>query len=178
MKDIIKFLKEDNIREVFLTIEYSDNNNAITCIDFDAENIPDDEVLLSGFVVYADNGLIRGDYSEFNTLYRKVDDSKYELSIDEVYVEKFNQEDVNEEIISEYEEPIVDENERIKQDILNTIYYLKHQLESSDYKIIKCYEYSLVCEECAEYDINALHIERNELRNQINELEIKYNYIM
>lgn len=181
MKDIVKFLKEDIIREVFLTIDYSGKNNTIACISFDTntENIPDDDVILSGFVVYSDNGIVRGDYREFVTLYRKIDDLNYELSIDEVYSsEADNKQDKNEDTINEYEEPIVDENEILKQSIINTIYYLKHQLESSDYKIIKCYEYSLIGKECTEYDIGALHIERDALRNEINELEMEYNSIL
>ena len=47
---------------------------------------------------------------------------------------------------------------------------LKAELESTDYKIIKCSEASLVGEELP-YDIVALHAERQALRNQINELE-------
>lgn len=44
------------------------------------------------------------------------------------------------------------------------------QLSRTDYKVIKCYEYSLVGLELP-YDINALHAERQALRDRINELE-------
>ena len=47
---------------------------------------------------------------------------------------------------------------------------LKAQLESTDYKIIKCSEAQLVGEELP-YDIAALHSERQALRDRINELE-------
>ena len=47
---------------------------------------------------------------------------------------------------------------------------LKEQLSSTDYKIIKCSEASLVGEELP-YDITALHAERQAIREQINALE-------
>ena len=47
---------------------------------------------------------------------------------------------------------------------------LKEQLESTDYKIIKCSEAQLVGEELP-YDIAVLHSERQALRDRINELE-------
>ena len=47
---------------------------------------------------------------------------------------------------------------------------LKAELESTDYKIIKCYEAQLVGEELP-YDVVALHAERQSLRDKINELE-------
>lgn len=47
---------------------------------------------------------------------------------------------------------------------------LKQQLSESDYKITKCYEYSLVGE-VLPYDIEALHAERQSIRDEINRLE-------
>lgn len=47
---------------------------------------------------------------------------------------------------------------------------LKATLEESDYKIIKCQEYALNNFELP-YDIKSLHLERQAIRNQINELE-------
>lgn len=49
---------------------------------------------------------------------------------------------------------------------------LKAQLDSTDYKIIKCSECSLVGLELP-YDIIELHTERQALRDEINELEGK-----
>ena len=47
---------------------------------------------------------------------------------------------------------------------------LVRQKYSSDYKIIKCYESSLVNED-TEYDIKALHDERQKIRDEINTIE-------
>ena len=47
---------------------------------------------------------------------------------------------------------------------------LKAQITASDYQIIKCYEYALNNLPLP-YDIEALHNERQELRDQINKLE-------
>lgn len=49
---------------------------------------------------------------------------------------------------------------------------LKGQLDSTDYKIIKCSECSLAGVELP-YDVVALHTERQALRDEINELEGK-----
>lgn len=47
---------------------------------------------------------------------------------------------------------------------------LKKQLDSTDYKIIKCSEYQLAGVELP-YDIAELHAQRQALRDAINELE-------
>ena len=47
---------------------------------------------------------------------------------------------------------------------------LKVQLTETDYKIIKCSEYQLAGQELP-YNIQALHTDRQVLRNRINELE-------
>lgn len=47
---------------------------------------------------------------------------------------------------------------------------LKEQLNSTDYKIIKCSECSLAGVELP-YDVAALHAQRQALRDEINELE-------
>ena len=49
---------------------------------------------------------------------------------------------------------------------------LKAELNSTDYKIIKCSECSLAGEELP-YDIAELHAERQALRDEINQLEEK-----
>lgn len=58
------------------------------------------------------------------------------------------------------------EKEIMEQQIRN----LECDLTASDYKIIKCYEYSLVGEELP-YDIEQLHIERQSIRDEINVLK-------
>lgn len=63
-------------------------------------------------------------------------------------------------------DPIPDPEPTVEEQITA----LKEQLSSTDYKIIKCSEASLVGEELP-YDISALHVERQTIRSQINELE-------
>ena len=50
------------------------------------------------------------------------------------------------------------------------IYRLKDELAATDYKIIKCSEYSLAGQTLP-YDIAELHARRQALRDRINELE-------
>lgn len=57
------------------------------------------------------------------------------------------------------------EKEIMEQQIRN----LECDLTASDYKIIKCYEYSLIGEELP-YDVEQLHIERQAIRDEINRL--------
>lgn len=61
------------------------------------------------------------------------------------------------------------------QRILSRINQLKETLESTDYKVIKCYEASLVGDELP-YDINELHAERQAQRDIINELQKKLEH--
>ena len=56
------------------------------------------------------------------------------------------------------------------EEIRRQISDLKATLEQSDYKIIKCQEYAFIGLELP-YDVEALHAERQSLRDQINELE-------
>lgn len=58
-----------------------------------------------------------------------------------------------------------------RQKVRNEIDALKAALADSDYKITKCYEASLLGQELP-YDVASLHIERQNQRNQINELEL------
>lgn len=57
-----------------------------------------------------------------------------------------------------------------KETIKENIEALKKEIESTDYKIIKCIEYSLLNLDLP-YDVKALHAERQNLRDQINEIE-------
>jgi hypothetical protein len=50
------------------------------------------------------------------------------------------------------------------------IQFLAEQLASTDYQVIKCYEYSLAGLELP-YDIQELHNSREAIREQIRELE-------
>jgi hypothetical protein len=50
------------------------------------------------------------------------------------------------------------------------VFELKSLLAASDYKIIKCYEYSLIGIQLP-YDIETLHAERQAYRDEINQIE-------
>lgn len=49
---------------------------------------------------------------------------------------------------------------------------LKQALTDTDYKVLKCYEASLIGS-ALPYDINSVHSERQALRDKINELETR-----
>jgi hypothetical protein len=63
-------------------------------------------------------------------------------------------------------------NEKIKRLVANmkAIKAFEEKLASSDYKIIKCYEYSLAGLDLP-YNINELHAEREAIREEIRKLE-------
>lgn len=56
------------------------------------------------------------------------------------------------------------------KEIFQKIELLKKELADTDYKVIKCYESYLVDKKLP-YDINSLHIERQKIRDQINDLQ-------
>ena len=68
----------------------------------------------------------------------------------------------------EYEDVLQEELQH--NQIATEVAILKSQLAETDYKIIKCYEYSLVGMELP-YDIQTLHEEREQIREQIREKE-------
>lgn len=57
-----------------------------------------------------------------------------------------------------------------RKEVMQQIAALKETLKSSDFKIIKCYEYALNDLDLP-YDVAELHLGRQALRDQINELE-------
>ena len=63
------------------------------------------------------------------------------------------------------------------QKVKNSIRSLKEQLTDDDYKVIKCYEASLVGEQLP-YDIQELHTQRQTIREQINALETQEKRMM
>ena len=72
------------------------------------------------------------------------------------------------------EAQIVD-NEQVVDDnglLLSEIERIKSELQESDYKVIKCAEAMAVGAELP-YDAKALHKERQELRDRINQLEME-----
>lgn len=125
-----------------------------------------------GFRLYLDEGckypLDNGEYAAYTTLYRK-GDGWYELSDNgSVYVEPVApvQPEPTEEELEE-----MARQEQIRQ-VTAQINDLKEQIAASDYKVIKTYEYTLLGEQ-TEYDMEAVHAERQALRDQINGLETK-----
>ena len=106
------------------------------------------------------------DYSLYTTVYREVEGGVQFSNDGSVYVEHE---------IPEPPEPTpeelaeIEERERVEA-IYNEIDELKAQLESSDYMIIKCYEYGMVGLEMP-YDVQLLHEERQAIRDIINEKE-------
>ena len=123
-----------------------------------------------GFRLYLDANckypLDNGEYEAYTTLYRK-GDGWYELSDDgSVYTEPVApvQPEPTEEELAEQAR-----QQQISQ-VTAQIDDLKDQIAASDYKIIKTYEYALLGEQ-TEYDMEAVHAERQALRDQINDLE-------
>ena len=68
------------------------------------------------------------------------------------------------QLVSEFEARKVEQQKQLE------IAQLQKQLNDTDYKIIKCQEYSLAGLELP-YDIEQLHNERQALRDKINELQ-------
>ena len=68
------------------------------------------------------------------------------------------------QLVSEFEVRKVEQQKQLE------IAQLQKQLDDTDYKIIKCQEYSLAGLELP-YDIEQLHNERQALRDKINELQ-------
>ena len=132
-----------------------------------ADNI---EVNTNGFHLYLDpdckHPLDQGEYEAYTTLYR-AGEGWYELSDDgSVYTEPVApvQPEPTEEELAE-----LDRQQQIRQ-VTAQIADLKTRIAASDYKVIKTYEYTLLGEQ-AEYDMEAVHAERQALRDQINVLE-------
>lgn len=134
--------------------------------------ITDTEPALTGFKLYLDKDgsypLDNGEYEACTTLYRK-GEGWFELSSDgSVYKEVAP---VQPEELTEEELAALERKKQVAY-ICSQIASLEAQIQSTDYQIIKTYEYSLVGKE-TEYDIEALHETRQSLRDQINELEMQ-----
>ena len=68
------------------------------------------------------------------------------------------------QLVSEFEAKKTEQQKQMK------IAQLQQQLNDTDYKIIKCQEYSLAGLELP-YNIEELHTQRQSIRDQINELQ-------
>lgn len=156
----IKYTNSDALLPVVVRV----TDNHVIRITTDAE--PN----LSGFRLYlrgnTDYPLDNGEYEGYTNLYRR-GDGWYELSDDgSVYTEVVP---VQPEELTDEERAALERQKQIAA-INAQIDALKEQIRSTDYQIIKSYEYSLVGKE-TEYDIAALHTERQAQRDQINALQ-------
>ena len=124
-----------------------------------------------GFRLYLDEGckypLDNGEYEAYTTLFRE-GDGWYELSNDGSVYTETEVAPVQPELTEE-EKAELARQQQISQ-VTAQIDDLKARIAASDYKIIKTYEYTLLGEQ-TEYDIKAVHAERQALRDQINVLE-------
>lgn len=134
-----------------------------------------DKPVLTGFRLYLDAGgkfpMDSGEYEGYTTLYRQ-GEGWYELSRDgSIYQEPEKIVAVEEppEELTEEQQAEQERQARIAE-ISGQIMALKAQIESTDYQVIKTYEYTLVGMD-PEYDVAALHQERQGLRDQINQLQ-------
>lgn len=103
------------------------------------------------------------DYSAYTTIYREVEGGIQFSNDGSIYTEPIETIPTAEELAE------MEEQERIAN-INAQINNLKEQLASTDYKIIKCTECSMVGKEMP-YDVNELHAERQVIRDEINLLE-------
>ena len=154
----IKFKKKKTVTKVIVS-EESPHVIRIT-----GDNIT---VNTDGFRLYLDEGckypLDNGEYAAYTTLFRE-GDGWYELADDgSVYVAPVQPEPTEEELAEQARQ------QQISQ-LTVQINDLKAQIAASDYKVIKTYEYNLLGEQTG-YDMEAVHAERQALRDQINSLE-------
>ena len=129
------------------------------------------EINTSGFKLYLDPDckypLDQGEYEAYTTLYRK-GDNWHELSDDgSVYTEP-EVAPVQPELTEEGKAELA--RQRQISQLTAQIADLKARIAASDYKVIKTYEYALLGEQTG-YDMEAVHAERQALRDQINTLE-------
>lgn len=145
------------------------NNDSTYKVDFKkiSKNIVeitgDFPIQTDGFTLSREEYEDNWDYSAFTTVYREVENGCQFSNDGSVYVEPIVPEPTAEELAE------LAEKERIEA-IQNEIDELKAQLESTDYKVIKCYEYGMVGLE-SPYDVQELHEQRQAIRDIINEKE-------
>ena len=106
-------------------------------------------------------------YSSYTTIYKELDNGVQFSNDGSVYVEPVIPTPTAEELAE------IEERERVSA-IQNEINELKAQLETTDYKVIKCYEYGAVGIE-KPYNVEELHSERQAIRDIINEKEHEIN---
>lgn len=124
---------------------------------------------LAGFMVYRDEQCTRliGNYADYTTRYKESDTALY-LSTGEVYVAPPEPEPEPEPTPEEIAER--ERQEKIA-DLQMQIAAKKAELQSTDYIYTKETEYGTVEKELEEYNWEALHEERQAIRDEINVLE-------
>lgn len=150
---VLKYLNDENKYE----IEFKKISKNIV------EIVGDFPPQQSGFTLSRIDQNDNWDYSSYTTIYRELDNGVQFSNDGSVYVEPVIPIPTAEELAE------MEEQKRIAN-INAQINNLKEQLASTDYKIIKCTECSMVGEEMP-YDVNELHAERQAIRNEINLLE-------
>ena len=77
-------------------------------------------------------------------------------------------------IIPEFSDKFLIHNPKVKEIMADsrTLKAYENKLSETDYKVIKCYEYSLIGLELP-YDMEEVHAEREAIREKIRELEEK-----
>ena len=116
-----------------------------------------------GFTLSRENMNDNWDYVEYTTIYKEIEGGVQFSDDGSVYIEP------EIPILTDEELAVMEEARRILN-IQNQIDELKAQLESTDYKIIKCSECDFVGKEMP-YDVQELHAERQAIRDEINMLE-------
>ena len=103
------------------------------------------------------------DYLSCTTIYKKIEGGAQFSNDGSIYVDPVIPEPTAEELAE------IGRLERIAS-IHSEINELKAQLDASDYKVIKCFECSMVGEKMP-YDVQELHEERQAIRDMINQKE-------
>lgn len=120
-KTNVRFIGNEEIYSVIAYAYINKNNNTILHIKFNSvDDIPDNNILLSGIYILDKNYNIRGIYEDYRLLYRKINDVTYELSNKEIYV------DVNSTIIEPTNKELKNSFENNKSE---KIEYSKYLLE-------------------------------------------------
>lgn len=166
------FLRFLGVKEV-ISCKVIPEGNVVTLKFNELQDAPN----LNGFDLFLDKKAeinIGGNtYHGFTTLYRNDEVTAayngYQLSNDgSVYEPTKPEENIPE--LSDEEKAELDLRNQIMEKE-SQIRGLKESLSSTDYIIIKMYEYFLAGKTCSDYDIEAEHAERQALRDEINSLE-------
>ena len=142
---------------------------------------PSDDILISGFEILNENNnfSMTGDYYYgYNTIYNIIDDNTVLLSNDgSIYIPSEESNGFNDSVqdveLTDEEKSAIEKQNQIYE-LQNKISTLKNELNESDYVIVKCQEYLLAGKEFPnEYDIKSYSEKRDNIRLQINELEMQ-----